>query len=167
MRHSTTRSPARSGPSAAPREGAETVTVRAPRRRPANLPALFPEGLVAGRFEVVSVLGVGGTGTVFEARDTADGTHVALKAIPRDDTLRARARREMRVAQTLEHPAIVRLLDTAEDDDYVYVVFELVRGQDLTSAFRDGVLDVAGVLRAVGCVCDALAIAYASRIVHR
>jgi serine/threonine-protein kinase len=92
---------------------------------------------------------------------------VALKAIPRDETLDRRARRELRVAQTLDHPAVVRLLDYVEDDDYVYMAFELVRGQDLTSAFRDGVLDDAGVLRAVAAVCDALAHAHAHGVVHR
>src|SRR5947209_462805 len=83
-----------------------------------SLPTLFPEGVVADRFRIVRVLGVGGTGTVFEAIDEARGEAVALKAIPRDETLSRRARREMRVAQELDHPAIVRLLDTAEDGEY-------------------------------------------------
>ncbi len=110
------------------------------------MPALFPEGVVAERFRIVDVLGVGGTATVFEAVDEHDGNAVALKAIPRDERLQRRARREMRVAATLDHPAIVRLLDTAEDDDYVYVVFELVRGQDLAGVLRTGELDDAAIL---------------------
>ena len=89
-------------------------------------------------------LGIGGTGTVFEAIDETTGDSIALKAIPRDERLQRRARREMRVAATLDHPAIVRLLESVEDDDYIYVVFELVRGDDLAHAFREGQLDDAG-----------------------
>ena len=109
-----------------------------PQRQAAGVPALFPEGVVAGRFRIVRVLGIGGTGTVFEAIDETTGEPIALKAIPRDERLQRRARREMRVAATLDHPAIVRLLDSVEDNDYIYVVFELVRGDDLARAFREG-----------------------------
>ena len=73
----------------------------------------------------------------------------------------------MRVAATLDHPAIVRLLESVEDDDYIYVVFELVRGDDLARAFREGMLDDAAVMRAVAAVCDALAHAHERGVVHR
>jgi tRNA A-37 threonylcarbamoyl transferase component Bud32 len=136
-------------------------------QRQAGVPALFPEGIVAGRFRILRILGVGGTGTVFEALDETSGAAVALKAIPRDERLIRRARREMRVAATLDHPAIVRLLESVEDDDYIYVVFELVRGDDLAHAFREGMLDDAAVMRAVAAVCDALAHAHAHGVVHR
>ena len=135
-------------------------------QRQAGVPALFPEGIVAGRFRILRILGVGGTGTVFEALDETSGAAVALKAIPRDERLIRRARREMRVAATLDHPAIVRLLESVEDDDYIYVVFELVRGDDLAHAFREGMLDDAAVMRAVAAVCDALAHAHAHGVVH-
>jgi serine/threonine-protein kinase len=88
-------------------------------------------------------------------------------ATRRDAGLPRRARREMRVAATLDHPAIVRLLESVEDDDYIYVVFELVRGDDLACAFREGLLDDAAVLRAVAAVGDALAHAHAHGVVHR
>jgi serine/threonine protein kinase len=64
-----------------------------PRRQAADVPALFPEGIVAGRFRILRILGVGGTGTVFEAVDETNGTSIALKAIPRDERLLRRARR--------------------------------------------------------------------------
>ena len=143
------------------------MTARANRRAHVHTPALFPEGVVAGRFRILDVLGVGGTATVFEAIDEASGNTVALKAIPQDERLQRRARREMRVAAALDHPAIVRLLDTAEDEDYIYVIFELVDGQDLSAVLRSGELDDAAVLRAVAAVCDALAHAHARGVVHR
>jgi eukaryotic-like serine/threonine-protein kinase len=138
-----------------------------PARNHALAPALFPEGVVADRFEVRSVLGVGGTATVFEAFDRQLGEAVALKAMPRDERMMRRARRELKVAAALDHPAIVRLLDSVEDGDYVYVVFELVRGDDLAAAFRDGLLDDAAVMRATAAVADALAHAHARGVVHR
>ncbi len=142
------------------------MTARPARSRP-QAPALFPEGLVAERFDVRTVLGVGGTATVFEAFDRQRGEAVALKAMARDERMMRRARRELKVAAALDHPAIVRLLDSVEHGDYVYVVFELVRGDDLTAAFRDGLLDDAGVLRAVAAVSDALAHAHGRGVVHR
>jgi len=48
---------------------------------------------VAGRFRIQRILGVGGTGTVFEATDETSGAAIALKAIPRDERLIRRARR--------------------------------------------------------------------------
>lgn len=136
-------------------------------RTDSSLPALFPDGVVVERFKINSVLGVGGSATVFEAEDLAQGTTVALKAIPAEGTLRRRARREMRVARALDHRAIVRLLDTAEDEAYIYVVFELVRGRDLSSALKERLLDEAGITRAVAAVCDALEHAHARGVVHR
>ena len=130
-------------------------------------PALFPEGLIGGRFRIGGVLGVGGTATVFEAVDETTGEEVAVKAIPRDERLVKRARREIRVAQALDHHAIVRLLHVIDEDDYIYVIFELVRGDDLAHAFRQGVLDDAATLRAVAGVCDALAHAHSRGVVHR
>jgi hypothetical protein len=147
-----------------PRSASGAVAVTA---QPHHTPALFPDGVIAGRWRILGVLGVGGTATVFEALDQQTGTHVALKAIPRDERMLRRARRELRVAATLDHPAIVRLLDSAEDGDYIYVAFELVRGDDLARAFHDGALDDAGVLRAVAAVLDALDHAHSRGVVHR
>jgi serine/threonine-protein kinase len=138
-----------------------------PRRQEPRPPALFPEGVVAGRYRICGVLGVGGTGTVFEAIDIESDEAVALKAIPRDARLHKRARRELRVAGELDHPGIVRLLGSVEDDDYVYVALELVRGTDLAHAFAQWHLGDAALLRAVASVCDALAHAHARGIVHR
>ncbi len=138
-----------------------------PLRAGHHMPALFPSGVVADRFQIVRVLGIGGTGTVFEAVDATNGQSVALKAIPRDERMQRRARREMRVAAALDHPAIVRLIDSVDDADYIYVIFELVRGDDLAHVFQEGLLDDAATLRAVAAVCDALAHAHARGVVHR
>lgn len=143
------------------------MTAHGAARADASLPALFPDGVVAERFRILSVLGVGGSATVFEAEDLKTGTTVALKAIPAQGTLRRRARREMRVAAALDHRAIVRLLDTVEDASYIYVVFELVRGRDLSGVLKEQLLDEPGVLRAIAAVSDALEHAHARGVIHR
>ena len=130
-------------------------------------PALFPSGVILDRFEVLSVLGIGGTGTVFRAFDRGRGHEVAVKAIPQDATLRQRARREASVGQRLEHPHVVELLELCEDDEYVYVISQLVDGGDLAAALRDRALGDAARVRVLAAVCDALAHAHARGVVHR
>jgi hypothetical protein len=145
------------------------ILPRTPGRTPAahTAPALFPTGEIVGRYLVEAVIGLGGTGTVFRCLDRESGRHVAVKAIPHDATLRRRAQREVEVAQRLNHPNVVRLLSSARDDDYVYVVSELVDGGDLGASLRAGALGDAALLRAVSATCAGLAHAHAHGIVHR
>ena len=130
--------------------------------RPSSPPALFPAGLVCGVLRISGVLGIGGTGTVFEAVDERDGTAVAVKAIPHDAVLRQRAVREAAVAGRLDHPHVVRLRDVLEDDEYVYVVSELIDGGDLATALRSNRLSDASLLRIAAAICDALDCAHAA-----
>ena len=145
------------------------ILPRTPGRTPASstAPALFPTGEIVGRYQVEAVIGLGGTGTVFRCYDKERGAHVAVKAIPHDATLRRRAQREVEVARRLDHPNVVRLLDSARDDDYIYVVSELVDGGDLGASLRAGALGDAALLRAVSATCAGLAHAHAAGIVHR
>jgi Protein kinase domain len=145
------------------------ILPRTPGRTPAAnaAPALFPTGEIVGRYLVEAVIGVGGTGTVFRCLDRETDRHVAVKAIPHDATLRRRAAREVEVARRLDHPNVVRLLDSARDDDYIYVVSELVHGGDLGASMRAHVLGDAALLRAIAATCAGLAHAHAHGIVHR
>lgn len=135
--------------------------------RARSVPPLYPEGIVADRFRIIETIGVGGSATVFEAEDLRTGDLVALKAIPAQEKLRKRARREMQAAGSLDHGAIVKLLDKAEDDDYIYVAFELVRGHDLAEVLKDRRLEESEILRAVAAVCDALEHAHERNVIHR
>lgn len=143
------------------------MTVRPLRSAPQGLPPLFPEGVVAERYRIIETIGIGGSATVFEAEDIATGDRVALKAIPAEEKLRRRARREMRAAGSLDHGAIVRLLGSVEDEHYVFVAFELVRGNDLSVVLKEKRLEQSEILRAVAAVCDALEHAHARGVVHR
>ena len=145
------------------------ILPRTPGRTPAaaTAPALFPTGEIVGRYQVEAVIGLGGTGTVFRCFDRERDCLVAVKAIPHDATLRRRAQREVEVARRLDHPNVVRLLDSARDDDYIYVVSELVDGGDLGASLRAGALGDAALLRACAATCAGLAHAHAAGIVHR
>ena len=145
------------------------ILPRTPGRTPASstAPALFPTGEIVGRYQVEAVIGLGGTGTVFRCFDKERGSLVAVKAIPHDATLRRRAQREVEVARRLDHPNVVRLLDSARDDDYIYVISELVDGGDLGASLRAGALGDAALLRACSATCAGLAHAHAAGIVHR
>jgi serine/threonine-protein kinase len=143
------------------------VTVRPLRSAPHGVPPLFPEGIVADRYRIIETIGVGGSATVFEAEDLLTGELVALKAIPAEEKLRRRARREMRAVSSLDHGAIVRMLSNAEDENYIFVSFELVRGNDLSVVLRERRLEESEILRAVAAVCDALEHAHARGVIHR
>ena len=143
------------------------MTVRPLRSAPHGVPPLFPEGIVADRYRIIETIGVGGSATVFEAEDLQTGEMVALKAIPAEEKLRRRARREMRAVSSLDHGAIVRMLSNAEDENYIFVSFELVRGNDLSVVLREKRLEESEILRAVAAVCDALEHAHARGVIHR
>ena len=131
------------------------------------VPPLYPEGIVADRFRIIETIGVGGSATVFEAEDLQTGELIALKAIPAQEKLRKRARREMQCAAALDHGAIVKMRGNAEDDDYIYVAFELVRGNDLSDVLKEKRLEESEILRAVAAVCDALEHAHSKSVIHR
>ena len=129
-----------------------------------------PSRLLAG-YRLVRALGKGGLGEVYEAI-APDGRTVALKAFQlRDDDQGLVASafvREANLGARLEHPDIVKVLDTGCFDDYAYVVMEFVPGHDLRKhtlpAHR---LPVTQVLRTAERIARALAAAHAIHVVHR
>jgi len=126
--------------------------------------------IVAGRFEIVSLLGMGGYGAVYRALQRPLDRPVALKLMRHaDDLAVARFEREARVIAQLRHPNTVRLLDFgAADQGEVFMALELVQGETLRGAIdRDGALPVARAAHIASQVCEALAEAHAAGIVHR
>ncbi|HZV00010.1 MAG TPA: protein kinase, partial [Planctomycetota bacterium] len=88
-----------------------------------------------GRFEVVRLLGQGGTGAVYEAR--AGGETVALKlllpGLASSPELMARARREGRALAALDHPGIVRVVEAGEVEGEPFIALEYLPGGTLAS----------------------------------
>ncbi len=128
---------------------------------------------IAGRHRLVQVLGEGGMGTVFEARDERLERDVAVKVIKvehfNDETVRLRFENEARAVARIDHPNVVALYDSGElEDGSLYLVMELLHGRDLASMVkacgRGTPRQVASLIRQGGA---ALGAAHAARLVHR
>jgi eukaryotic-like serine/threonine-protein kinase len=97
------------------------------------MPVRIPRSL--GRYEVVDLIGHGGMGALYRARDPRIGRYVAIKLLRADfDTpeLRDRFFREAAAAGSLSHPNIVTIYDVGEDDGLPFIAMEYVRGETFT-----------------------------------
>ncbi|MFH8419482.1 ABC transporter substrate-binding protein [Streptomyces sp. NPDC018038] len=133
--------------------------------------------LIAGRYQLVELIGQGGMGRVWRGLDQQlFGREVAVKEIlfppgMSDDDRAALLRRftgEARAAVTLSHPGVITVHDVVEHRGAPVIVMELVRGRSLAAAIRsEGRLPVRRVAEIGAAVLDALAEAHTARIVHR
>ena len=124
-----------------------------------------------GVFEVQGLLGVGGMGEVYRARDTRLGREVAIKILPRafkDDPDRlARFEREARVLASLNHPHIGAIYGLEDADDVTALVMELVEGDDLSQRIARGAIPIAEALPIAQQIAEALEAAHEQGIIHR
>lgn len=132
--------------------------------------------LVGGRYELGAVLGYGGMAEVHRGRDIRLGREVAIKILrsdlARDPSFQNRFRREAQAAAGLNHPAIVAVYDTGEDDGpdgpTPYIVMEYVEGQSLREILdENGPLPAVRAMEITADVCAALDFSHRSGIVHR
>src|SRR6476620_8908210 len=100
------------------------------------------EGAKLGRYEIRSLIGVGGMGEVYRATDPKIGRDVAIKVLPADfsaDTERvARFEQEAQAAGALNHPNILSIYDVDNQDGVLYVVSELLDGEELRERLNEG-----------------------------
>jgi hypothetical protein len=128
--------------------------------------------IVAGRYEVLALLGSGGMSEVHRTRDQRTGATVALKELlPQflaDRAVCRRFLREAEVARRLDHPGIVPVLDAGEEAGRPYLVMELVEGEDLRRRLdRSGALPWPEAQRIGLAVARALAHAHGRGVIHR
>src|SRR5258708_4885797 len=132
---------------------------------------MLSPGTRIGPYEIVSLLGEGGMGVVYRARDTRLGRAVALKVLPPDVAAdagrRQRFEQEARAVSALNHPNILTVFDTGVHEGLAYMVSELIEGESLRDMLRRGPLPQSRVLDLAAQVADALAAAHAAAIVHR
>lgn len=133
---------------------------------------LSPGTIIADRYEVVELLGMGGHGAVYRALQRPLGREVALKTILVEalagDGALERFTREAKVVQGLEHPNTVRLFDFGVTAAGMpFSVFELLRGVTLEHEIRRGPLAPDRVGRIAAQVLRSLVEAHAKGIVHR
>jgi serine/threonine protein kinase/tetratricopeptide (TPR) repeat protein len=124
-----------------------------------------------GPYRVEAVLGEGGMGEVFLARDEKLQRQVAIKRIrrglPADARQRARFRREALAVARLNHPAIVQVFDLLETESGDCLVMERVEGRPLAELIAAGELDLRLILRLGGEIAEGLAEAHSKGLIHR
>ena len=128
---------------------------------------------VAGRYEVLSLIGKGGMGAIYEVRHLKLGRTFALKrlsdAYATDPTMLARFRREADIVARLRHPNVVEIVDwDTLDDGSPCLVMERLHGQDLAERLAtEGPLPWPTIARITDAVLAALEVAHQAGIVHR
>ena len=125
-----------------------------------------------GRFRTVRVLGKGGMGTVYLARDMELDRLVAIKVLDNmdrvDQTSVARFRREAVAAARLRHPGIMQIFDIGEQNGVMYLALEYVAGGSLSQRLRnDGPLGVEEAVRLVILLAQAVHAAHLQGVIHR
>lgn len=128
-------------------------------------------GQTVSHYRILSSLGHGGFGVVYEAEDTHLGRRVAIKfstATPENAPYRARFLREARAASALNHPNIAGIYDYGETvEGQPFIVMELVSGTDLHKLVRGGTLKIAQILDITAGVAAALVEAHRRGVLHR
>ncbi|WP_441288826.1 serine/threonine-protein kinase [Sorangium sp. KYC3313] len=138
---------------------------------PDDLQGSLPAGkIIAGRFRIERLIGRGGMGEVYAARNVGTGRDVALKMIRgvADAAQTRRFLREAKAATAIQHPNVIEVLDVFEEDHAPVMVMELLRGEPLSGLRkRRGALPLYEAARLLVPVASALRAAHEKGIVHR
>ena len=131
-----------------------------------------PVEALGGRYVIMSLLGSGGMGCVYLARDRELDELVALKMLRRElvasSEMLARFRLEVKLARRVTHRNVARTFDIGDHRDEKFLTMEYVEGESLTSRLaRGGALPPAEVQRIGGQLCDGLGAAHAAGVIHR
>jgi predicted Ser/Thr protein kinase len=124
-----------------------------------------------GHYQIVSKIGQGGMGAVYQATDTRLSRSVAIKVLPAEVTSdperRARFHQEARLAAAFSHPNIATVHDVGEEDGITFIVMEVVRGDSLRKLVRAERLTIDRVLTIAEGIAAGLARAHRDGVVHR
>jgi serine/threonine protein kinase/Flp pilus assembly protein TadD len=138
-----------------------------------HLAQLFPPGTLLGaRYRILRVLGEGGMGAVYQARDQELDRVIALKVIRPElagnPTILQRFKQELILARNVTHKNVVRIFDMGEADGIKFITMEYVDGEDLRSILRrEGKFAPRDAVHVVEQVCRALDAAHAEGVIHR
>ncbi len=137
----------------------------------ANEHVVSPVGQSVGHYQILSLLGKGGMGEVYRARDTKLDRTVALKILPAElaadhDRMR-RFVREAKAASALNHPHVATIYEIGEADGISFIAMEYIEGQTLAAVINGHPLDPAKIIEIGIQVADALDEAHSKGITHR
>ena len=128
-------------------------------------------GTKLGPYEILSPIGAGGMGEVYQAKDTRLDRTVAIKVLPSElaesAERKARFEREARAISQLNHPHICTLYDVGEEDGVDFIVMEYLEGETLAEILKRGPLPLDKALEYGIQIADGLDAAHRARVVHR
>jgi serine/threonine-protein kinase len=148
----------------------EDETVAMPADASSELPTMGE--LLGGRYELLGLLGVGGMGSVYRARDVELDEIVALKMIGRElvssPVILERFRQEVKLARRVTHRNVARMFDIGEHQKLKFLTMECIDGESLGDVLeRETVLSTARVVEICTAICAGLAAAHDAGVVHR
>ena len=160
-------------PEAIPSPGsAWSIAVTSPSAAPGAEGELLVGTLVAERYEILKLLGQGGMGAVYKARDTELERLVALKLIrpelASNPEILRRFKQELILAREVTHRNVIRIFDLGQAKGIKFITMEFVEGRDLRTVLRErGKLPPDEAVQIAGQICRALEAAHAAGVVHR
>ncbi len=135
-------------------------------------PMLEPGEVLGGRYEIVQMLGEGGMGAVYKARDRELDRPVALKLIRPElassPAILARFKQELLLSRQVTHKNVIRIYDLGDADGVKFITMEFVEGQDLRSLIQEKQkFSPEEAVEIMQQVCQALEAAHAVGVIHR
>ncbi len=128
-------------------------------------------GKTLAHYEITSLLGKGGMGEVYQAKDSKLGRDVAIKVLPeefaRDADRVARFQREAKLLASLNHPNIAAIYGLEESDGTNFLVMELIEGNTLADRIKSGPIPVEEALKLALQIAEALEAAHEKGVIHR
>jgi serine/threonine protein kinase len=128
-------------------------------------------GETFSHFRILSRLGAGGMGEVYQAEDQRLGRNVALKVLPQgfaaDEEARRRFAQEARTASPLNHPNIVTIYEIGSEGGRDFIAMEYVEGESLRSALSSRRMELKHALEIMAQAASALAAAHEAGVIHR
>jgi len=131
-----------------------------------------PGTVLGGRYEILALLGQGGMGAVYKARDRELDRLVALKIIRPELTtnpeILRRFKQELILARQVTHRNVIRIFDLGQADGFKFITMEYLDGKDLRAVLKEkGKLSPAEAARIIVQICRALEVAHGEGVVHR
>ncbi|MGO9124490.1 MAG: tetratricopeptide repeat protein [Terriglobales bacterium] len=145
---------------------------RGPVRVQVNVPVLQPGDVLAGRYEILQLLGEGGMGAVYKAMDRELGRPVAMKLIrpelAANPAILARFKQELLLAHQVTHKNVIRIYDLGDADGVKFITMEFVEGQDLHALIQEKKkFSPEEAVEIMQQVCRALEAAHGVGVIHR
>src|SRR5437773_1503119 len=128
-------------------------------------------GKVIGRYRIESLIGIGGMGEVYLARDEGLGRKAALKLLPEsltmDETQLSRFKNEARSASALNHPNILTVYEIGAEGNRLFIAAEFIEGITLRASLARGRINLHAAVESAVQLASALAAAHEAGVVHR